>query len=352
MSGDVGNGGGLPGAVHTCAQLEGRKHQPGEIVPLDGWCVDSGLGLQRFDDTSAGSLVRLDEALHWLMHGREWPRGKAVYAVFSPLVQWDEADGQARRQVLYVLNHQDYAYPLSLGDRLNPRAADVWGDLAFSFSNTYSQGTVREVADLWDASWPGYSHDSQRFYREGWVSYCKTMKGLAQTAVGVVSWEDEYRKRYYMDLGAWKERCKKAVQSLRRLAVPIGVAHELWGYGHVQKPAAAVSALSAAPDVVEVFPLKDFPALVAYRKENAGAVWTLGNQLEIGRAEFARRTATGLGKVVVLDAMHEEMGGKPNTGRVALNKTLFGERKRLAGVGPREVDTGGGATLVRSGKRA
>lgn len=309
MSGDADAGGAVPGAVHTRAQLGASTPPPGSIVPHDGYEVITEWGLQRFDDTDAGRLLRLDEALHWLVHGREWPRGKAVYAVFSPLVQWDEADGQDRRQVLYMLNHQDYAYPLSLGDRLNPRAVDVWGDLAFSYSDTYSQGTVREVADLWDASWPGYPIDPQTFYRDGWVSYCKTMKGLAKAAVGVVDWEVEYRKRYYMDLGAWKERCKKAVQSLRRLAVPIGVAHELWGYGHVQAPAAAVATLSvvAAPaEVVEVFPLKDFDALVEYRrgkkadfvaagKPNKNAPWVTSDPYD--------------NQVATLKAKHKELGG-------------------------------------------
>lgn len=219
--------------------------KPLEIVPLEGWEPVGPYGLQRFKEGRDGRLLRLDEALYWMAHTQEWPRKKAVYKAFSPLVQWDEAD-ESRRQVLYMLNGEEYAHPLSLGDRLNPRAVDIWGDLPFSYKDGYSQGTVREIADLWDESWPGYVQDPDDFYRKGWVSYCKTTKALAIAAEGPHRWEKEYRDRYFMNLGEWKDRCKRAVRSLSRLAVPFEVAHELWGWGTVAVPAAVVLSLVPA----------------------------------------------------------------------------------------------------------
>ncbi|MDD2846183.1 MAG: hypothetical protein PHT57_14650 [Rhodoferax sp.] len=220
--------------------------KPPEIAPLEGWEPVGPYGLQRFKEGSDGRLLRLDEALYWMAHTQEWPRKKAVYEAFSPLVQWDEADGKYRRQVLYMLNGEEYAYPISLGDRLNPRAVDVWGDLPFSYQDGYSQGTVREIADLWDESWPGYVQDPDDFYRNGWVSYCKAMKALAIAAEGQYRWEKAYRERYFMSLGEWKDRSKRAVRSLSRLAVPFDVAHELWGWGAVAVPAAVVLSLVPA----------------------------------------------------------------------------------------------------------
>ncbi len=223
----------------------GAEHDAGsaEIEPEEGFQAVGPYGLQRCGAGVNDRLLRLDEALHWMAFKKEWPRDKSLYAVFSPLIQWDEADSKYRRQVLYLLNHEGYAYPLSLGDRLNPAAVDAWGDLPFSYAHTYSMCTVREIAEAWRDSWPGYVANAEPFYRAGWVAYCKAMKRVAKANELPILWEQKYREDYYINLGDWKERCERYVRSLGRLAVPVSVAHELWGWGHA---AAAV----ALPDAV------------------------------------------------------------------------------------------------------
>lgn len=242
-----------------------------DIEPENGFEVVGPYGLQRCGAGVNERLLRLDEALRWMTYTKEWPKDKSMYAVFSPLIQWDEADSQYRRQVLYVLNHEGYAYPLSLGEKLTPAAADVWGDMPFSYSHTYSMGTVREIADTWRDSWPGYVANTDPFYRAGWVKYCKAMKDLARANELPRLWEDKYREDYYINLGEWTERCKRFVRSLSRLAVPVSVAHELWGWGRVTADVAQSNEVAvAAPALaIEAQYVTDWPSLVQYRSQFA-----------------------------------------------------------------------------------
>lgn len=300
--------------------------QPRIEPPKDsGWTAHGPYGLQRFQDGDGGHLLRLDEALHWMTCELELPRKRAVYSVFSPLVQLDEADGRHRRTVLYMLNGNDYAYPLALGDRLNPQTEDVWGQLQFSYWNTNSQGTVREIADLWDESWPGYVQNPDGFYRDGWVAYCKTMQALAKSSLGVIDWHREYRNRYYMGLESWKERCQNAVHSLSRLAVPFTVAHELWGWGTVAAPATLADTVPAAPPAVLVpDDVKDYETLVRYRqqflhlKPQKRPKW-LPKHIEIASDEVQARGRGGKAAVA------KELGYPTASG---LNSVFAGAAKR------------------------
>lgn len=266
------------------------------IEPEIGFQVVGPYGSQRCGEGVNERLLRLDEALHWMMHKKELPKDKSIYAVFSPLIQWDEADSKYRRQVLYVLNHEGYAYTLSLGDKLNPAAVDIWGDMPFSYSHTYSMGTVREIAETWRDSWPGYVENADSFYRAGWVNYCKAMKKLAKASELPRLWESKYREDYFINLDDWKERCKRFVRSLSRLAVPVSVAHELWGWGSVAQPDVLPSA-TAAP-VMEAQDVIDWPSLVQNHKAlftSPGAWPTHWRRIALEFHEFghgARRGAT------------------------------------------------------------
>ena len=306
-----------------------------QIEPEDGYEIVGPHGLQRFGKGTNDRLLRLDEALYWLAHTKEHPRKGSVYAIFSPLVQWDEADPSYRRQVLYLINGEDYAYPLSLGDRLNPAALDVWGDMPFSNGDSYSMGTVREIAELWETSWPGFAADAEPFYRAGWVEYCKAMKRVAKASELPHLWEEKYRNDYYINLGEWKERCKRFVRSFSRLAVPIAVAHELWGWG---KAVAVVASIAAPAVPITANDVNDWPSLVRYR---------LGTALQVG-AEIQKRPAWSSEHVAILAARLQqecrEGRGKGALGRLA--KELGTSRQAL--IGSQKPD-GKPGPLVRHG---
>lgn len=252
--------------VHVLDQTF-AKLLPGQVVePEDGYDVHSPHGLLSCGPGPSNRLLCLADAFEW-MRGKELPRKAVVNAVLAPLVQLDEADGGYRRQELYVVNGEDYAYPLSLGERLNPKARVVWEALDFAYHDTYSMGVVREIADLWDASWPGYVKDPGQFYQDGWIRYCNVMKRLAQSSLGPEDWEEEYRARYYMSLDEWKERCERAVRFLSLLAVPLSVAHELWGWGRVAAVEAQPEAVTSTPPLqaFEAEDVGDWSSLVRYR---------------------------------------------------------------------------------------
>lgn len=220
----------------------------GQVVePEDGYDAHSPHGLLSSGPGPSNRLLCLADVFEW-MRGKELPRKAVVNAVLAPLVQLDEADGGYRRQELYVVNGEDYAYPLSIGERLNPKARVVWDELDFAYHNTYSMGVVREIADLWDASWPGYVKDPSQFYQDGWIRYCKVMKSLALSSHGPGCWEEEYRDRYCMSLDEWKDRCKRAVRFLSLIAVPLSVAHELWGWGSVADAVESTSPVATAAE--------------------------------------------------------------------------------------------------------
>lgn len=304
------------------------------IKPPEGinWEPQGPYGLQRFKEGEDGRLLRVGEALHWMGHKLEWPRKKALYAVFSHLVQLDEADLPHRRMVLYVINDDDYAQPLAIGDKLNPKTKSLWGELSYSYPDASSWGTVREIADTWEESWPGYVSHTDDFYRVGWIEYCKQMKGLARSS-GAADWEEIYRTRYFMSLDGWVKRCAKFMHSFGRLAVPFAVANELWSWGTVVEEA------SASP-----FPLADWPALVAYRRANSGGDWGLGNQIAVARTELGRLVHEGASKSNALTAMANEVG---LGSRQAMDKVLSAERKRA-----NKAASASTVTKVQDGRKA
>lgn len=289
---------------------------PGQVVELeDGYDVHSSHGLLSRAPGPSNRLLCLVDVFEW-MRRKELPRKAVVHAVFDPLVQLDEADEPHRRQELYVVNGEDYAHPLSLGEHLNPKARVVWGQLDFAYQDTYSMGAAREIAELWDASWPGYVCDPGQFYQQGWIQHCKNMKRVARLNCGPRDWEEEYRSRYYLSLEEWKERCKSAVRLLSRLAVPLSVAHELWGWGRIVEVVPQVKAVADTTPalVIEAQCVTDWPSLVQYRSQFASLAaqkrpvwqpehvallaWRLHEEHQAGRGRGAlARLASELGAV-------------------------------------------------------
>lgn len=78
------------------------------IQPPHGWTAQSLHGLQRFDDSDAGRLVRLADLVQWLVDTKEMPCKAAVESVCSVL---EECSGVAAGW-LYLLTEADYAQPL------------------------------------------------------------------------------------------------------------------------------------------------------------------------------------------------------------------------------------------------
>lgn len=225
-------------------------------------------GLQRFGPAPEARLVCLDQVLDWLCLVKEMPPSRALRMVFGRLVELDEADAPYRKTVLYVINCQDYAVPLEQKGLLNPLARDVWCELDFAYEGLMAQGTVREIADRWEESWPGYVTDAAKFYQQGWVRYCKAFQYVAQREYGPHRWREEYRKRYYITQEDWRERCQACMKAFRLLAVPLSVANELWGWGRAveavgQTDAPAAPSATAAPLTAEA--VKTYAELVCYR---------------------------------------------------------------------------------------
>ena len=101
--------------------------------------------------------------------------------------------------------------------------------------------------------------------------------------------------------------------------------------------------VTGAPATASVFPLADWPALVAYRKANKGKDWGLGNQLDILRTELAHRMKGNKAtETDALAAMAKEIG----IGREGLRKPLKSSRKRA-----KEAASSYASTVVRDGKK-
>ncbi len=300
---------------------------PGQVVePEAGYEVHGPLGLLSCGPGAASRLLSLTSAFEWMRH-KGIPRTSVVYAVFAPLIQWDEADEKHRRQVLYVVNGEGYANALSLGDRLNPKARAVWEQLDFSYQDTYSMGTVREIADFWDASWPGYVEDPSQFYQDGWIKYCNQSKDLAKSNHGPMGWEEEYRTRYYLNQTEWRERCTSAVRLLSRLAVPLSVAHELWGWGHAVASEAqpcAVAEEQTAP-AIEAQDVTNWHSLVLHHKSlfESPAAWPDSwRRIALEWRESRGNVSRG---VTTVKAMAEALGVSRDTVKTLLKRA---ERER------------------------
>ena len=103
------------------------------------------------------------------------------------------------------------------------------------------------------------------------------------------------------------------------LCVRVQDAQAIWDWG-----------MALTVEAVSPFPLADWAALVKHRKKHPGTSWATGqdgdNQIELAQNEFKRHGGPKENqKSKVLAAMAEELG----THRQALDRALFGERKRM-----------------------
>ena len=121
---------------------------------------------------------------------------------------------------------------------------------------------------------------------------------------------------------------------LNRLAVPISVAHELWGWGRE----VTVEAETQAAPALEAPKLSGWAEVVAIKKANKGAPLTLAQKRALA-AEFERRKANGA--TGIAKAMAAELGG--------ISVTAFNKLKE-AKPGKRETQNSGITTVVMGRK--
>ena len=281
---------------------------------LDQWRPESaGLSMQA-DATEAGKLVRLADVVLWLIVAKELPRKVAVEKLCDAL------EAASTLPALFLAQDGAYAMP-----------AD---DAAFGY---YTEAKLAEAREA-DAQQRRREADPWRFNlsprQGGYAAACpsedwrpltvvhhlgrRDLSKVVPTLPGVPAALRLMRNRWmwsrWRAVSSDAEAFSHARLPGRAIAVRIADAARIWGWGC--DPAAEVSE--------SMFPLADWPALVAYRLANPRVSWADGNQIEVGRAEFARRGATPGRKTAVLEAMAGELG----IFRQGLSDALFGERKR------------------------
>lgn len=162
-----------------CAAL-GMDGDTRPIVPPESWAAQSPHGLQRCDGTADGRLVRLADAVTWLMQARELPCLNAVELVCTALAQSPSA-----ANALYLLSENGYANVLKATHSFFYLPIMVVGE-------DYLEGTAEDKG------------------LTGALKYMRSFWGES-SAPGAGNW------------------CGQHV--LDPLAVRLSVAHRLWGYG-------------------------------------------------------------------------------------------------------------------------
>jgi hypothetical protein len=228
---------------------------------LSAWVRECGGYFMRSEQGDAGKLVRLDRVRRWLMAGDDG----------LPHVR----AGEALLAPLEALPHSEIAEWLHLACE---------GDAARRVTNS-DDFEYLPFVDLNEVPTPAKPEDSGvrgalRFARKYWCTEAGAPRG----------WHGQH--------------------TIEPLAVPVAKAHELWSWG--EAPAS-------------LFPLADWPALVAYRLANPNASWAGGNQIELGVAEFQARGGDQPNR---RSPVLEEMALELRISRQSLLGSLWRERKR------------------------
>ena len=235
--------------------------------PPEGWSLRSSFGMLRSDATPEGRLGRLADVVLWLMDKREMPCGVAVALVCDALVL------EATKSSLYLLDSAGYAKPL--------QETDYFG---FECINL----------DMW-----AYKPERKK-EDEGVAGAVKYMRNC---------WGESSSPGATIFIGQ---------EVLDPLAISLGKAFELWGYGKRCEPEVAVpvvpgpqmkTVISWTP-VLRAELLADFNAAkgknFTVRRENLFEKWKKGpdnlrTQIDIARREVEESQAgpffAGLQKV-------------------------------------------------------
>lgn len=295
--------------------FEERVPPAGSVTPVEGWSVQSPLGLLRCDDTPGGQLVRLADVVRWLTKAKELPFAQAVKQVAAMLTQ------HAGDFALYLVDEHDYATHCG---QENPFDQFVFSDEEMKLPRL--EANTRKAAASLANVWLMPAHELARLANEP----------------GIPAFYDSDKETPF-------EYFERSGAHVSRYAVTFSSAHQFWGWG-----TAATQVTDAEP--ASAFPLADFAALVALRvpyvKAGNRLAWALGNQLEILRDELNQRVAIGQTESSALDAMGWELGYTGAEPRKPLKKALELDRKRKRAGGSADVVSSLPlVTRVRDGKK-
>ena len=232
--------------------------------PPEGWTPNCAFGLQRIDATPRGRTVRLEDVAVEL--AQTMGRQQVIDALFSALV----ADDGAEALQLHVLTANGYAKPLFVAGALNPDASGYW--LSFDHLDPRQPPDLEErklgerhvcnppgmvaraIGWEWTDAWPGLSdfHTDSQAWTERIIAQNRAQPGTSARF--------DTEDRVFM------------LQLLRRLAVPVAVAHRLWGYGRVVSAAPE----TASPPVPRVPDPQEVPAALAWDGQRL-----LGRQIDL-----------------------------------------------------------------------
>lgn len=270
-----------------------NKTKPTKIAcpePLEGWQPNSRFGMQRLDDTPAGRLVRLEDVAVWLAQRK--PRKAVIFELFFPLIaSWENAES------LFLLKAEDYPIPILDAGRVSPAAAGFWQFLPSVDSGTVADDLARGIRDGWERAWPALSDpttDPDWTIARTIARNKERSEMLKAKRLGLVPDADPE---------PWPDD-DFLMEQLRRVAIPVSKAYELWGWGHA--PAEVVQLVPVPAADLEPKPIKTYSGLKAFRVENPGAPWTHGMRAALAQEEERRKNRPGAAGV--RKKLGEELG--------------------------------------------
>lgn len=300
------------------------KPAASQPAPAQWQSTSAGLSM-RADATDAGRLVRLADVALWLIESEGLPRIPAVQRLA------DELAAARPAPALFMAQSGQYAKPIE-GDaaRFGYHTIDSW-----AVDRLAQERLAAMNRDPWRYNLRNGGIIPARLSDAVMAEIRAAVAAGARPAVTLVD-ELTYtliepgvpallrllRRSWAGSQMWWIRRTDAQAFTDRQLpglavAVRVADAARIWGWGR---------AVELVPAAAPVFPLKDWPALAAYRLANPGTAWALGNQIEIGRAEFTRRGGNDPGrKRATLDAMARDVGmsrGQP------LERALWGEHRK------------------------
>lgn len=276
-----------------------------------GWEPHTRFGVQRFDPSEAGRLVRLATVLRWLEAAHELPRAVALDHLCDRIppnaLQW-----------CYQLQPTGYAVAVDPGCLFGYVTAERREEMQKARQQKEQQGVLRRnrgFVNNWDSQGPTWRRVAVKFLTELPEAAEPGVPALAKRIRSLWS-SSKLRRKSTRDVLDDPEAAP-----LVALAIRLDKAGELWGYGQ---------AAQATPEPAQP---ATWPELVAARKSKSGEPWT-PEALQLLASEKAKR---GAGAVA-------SMAGELGVTAEAINGALRRTRKRQsATVTGRVVKFGSGA---------
>lgn len=254
------------------------------IEPLEGWTLQTPYGTLK--NSRGEPLVRLEDVHAWLMQKNGIPSVSAAVKVFAVFTSDNGSElsfkhGSAKvRSQLYITDLAEYADPIDgfSGSRYLEKVTDQIPYVSYE----YDRGTVEAViyalgiaaGEVWAP------HKQNTDLNDRLDGYCA--------------------EGYFPSI----ERC---IEILGHFAVPIALAHALWGWGRVVEVVGSVAKVTPLHSVLEAnAEPTNWPQLIEFRKTFPGTEWSI-KQKNIVANEAKTRTAVP-GSTGVKESMAGELG--------------------------------------------